>query len=185
MGCCCSASGDGGGIEMAAVAAPAVEVDPKRCGKAVKAEGNKISGAGVALATDTLEQDSAYWECVVTKGSGKWAIGVAPKNEKDKEHIADSSALTAAEELEVKDGDVIGCVFSFSNFPVLQFYKNGEAIDGQGVNKVKGDVYPAVSVSDGAELELIFAEGQFKHEPPSPKYTAVMKCQVSYKAFDC
>ena len=57
-------------------------------------------------------------------------------------------------------------------------YKNGEAIDGQGVNKVKGDVYPAVSVSNGAELELIFAEGQFKHEPPSPKYTAVMKCQV-------
>jgi hypothetical protein len=59
----------------------------------------------------------------------------------------------------------------------LSFYKNGEIIEGKGVSKVKGDVFPTVSISDGAEIEFTFAEGTFAQEVPNPKYTALMKCQ--------
>jgi hypothetical protein len=119
------------------------------------------------------------------RSEGKWCVGVSQaieSGDKRDEHIGtegsnSSWGLTNSDDLDVKNGDVIGCAYSFSDNPFLNFYLNGEEIEGQSIDKVKGDVYPTVSISDGAEIEFIFAEGTFIHEPPSPKFTALMKCQ--------
>ena len=53
-----------------------------------------------------------------------------------------------------------------AELPNLSFFLNGELLDQGQVNRIRGEVYPAVSVSDGAELRVVFDEAQFEHAPP-------------------
>jgi len=46
---------------------------------------------------------------------------------------------------------------------VLSFSRNGVREEGWSVLGVKGDVYPAVSVADGAVLRVVFKADEFKY----------------------
>jgi hypothetical protein len=48
----------------------------------------------------------------------------------------------------------------------LEFYLNGEKIDSATIRDVKGDVFPAISVSPPAMLEANFGQTPFSFKPP-------------------
>jgi hypothetical protein len=66
-----------------------------------------------------------------------------------------------------KSGDVISLSFDLSGIrAVLSFRLNGAPMDSARVEDIKGDVYPAVSVADGAVLQANFGAMPFKYPPP-------------------
>ena len=66
-----------------------------------------------------------------------------------------------------KSGDVISLSFDLSGIrAVLSFRLNGSPMDSARVEDIKGDVYPAVSVADGAVLQANFGAMPFKYPPP-------------------
>lgn len=58
---------------------------------------------------------------------------------------------------------------------MLSFFKNGKEIKGSEFGRVRGLVYPVVSVDKGAALKFVFHESEFAHSPPSAKYPPLME----------
>jgi hypothetical protein len=56
----------------------------------------------------------------------------------------------------------VGVSFAQSEMPMLQFFLNGERISGTQVDRVRGDVYPAVYVSNGIVITMAFCKSRFK-----------------------
>jgi hypothetical protein len=110
-----------------------------------------------------------------------WAMGLrgSTKDASSASSSSSSSVDSAATEEKTdgrpalfKAGDVIGVTLDLSEKPVVEFYKNGVLIpDSKMV--VKGEVYPAASVSGGCMLEANFGRSSFLHGPP-PKFDAVI-----------
>lgn len=155
--------------------AAVVNIGIKMAGEDVEANGLTVSGSGTALAAAMLEQDAAYWEIVVGQ-AGTIAAGVSQRQAKDAlgatlgDGKASFGSLWGA--LELQAGDVLGVCLGLSDYPMLTYYLNGSLLDERAVDRVKGDVYPAVSVADGAEVTFLFTD--FKQSPPSSRFDPVM-----------
>ena len=135
-----------------------------------------ITGQGKALANSQLIQDKAYFEVKVIK-PGNIGIGVAKNN---MEHLQEGvgqdsdswgilfSAAEGPSIYKVKIGTVISCLFDQSDFPaVVTFLKDEGKVEGGRVSGMKGPVVPAVSVENGAEIEVIFDSQLLENTVPA------------------
>ncbi len=127
-------------------------------GPGIHASNWGVSGNGTCLANAVLIQTRAYWEVTLLE-SGDWWIGVArksmealdrPLGERPFSWGLSSSQGSTANQSAFKAGDVISVSHDLSGIrAVLLFRLNGAPIDLK-IDDVKGDVYPAVSVANGA-----------------------------------
>jgi hypothetical protein len=135
-----------------------------------------ITGQGKALGNSQLIQDKAYFEVKVVK-PGNIAVGVAKNN---KEHLQEGvgqdsdswgilfSAVEGPSMYKVRSGTVIGCLFDQSDFPALVSYvKDDCPIDGAKITGMKGPVVPAISLENGAEVEVIFDSQLLENSVPA------------------
>jgi hypothetical protein len=91
--------------------------------------------------------------------------------------------------IQVTAGDVIGVAVQQDDFPMIQFYLNGELSQpNNSVNRFRGNgVYPAVYIAEPTDddndnnndapavtVRFVFAETDFRHQPPSSRYSPVM-----------
>uniref|UniRef100_A0A1B0CRJ1 SPRY domain-containing protein 7 n=1 Tax=Lutzomyia longipalpis TaxID=7200 RepID=A0A1B0CRJ1_LUTLO len=150
--------------------------------------GQRVCGSGGVLATAPLVQSKSYFE-VKLQQNGHWSIGLATRNtdlNKAKGGTdADSWCLgsdnivwhsdqevhrlqKAPDGDEKQDealhlpaeGDTIGIAFDHVE---LNFYVNGQKLDVPVLN-VRGTVYPALFVDDGAVLDILL--DNFTYPPP-------------------
>jgi hypothetical protein len=71
-------------------------------------------------------------------------------------------------------GDVIGCSYDMSAVkPIVRFYFNGSVLDDESLTDIKGEVWPAFSVSDTACVKVNFGDTGFAHAPP-PNFEGVI-----------
>eukprot|EP00300_Choanocystis_sp_HF-7_P001361 c11102_g1_i1.p1 GENE.c11102_g1_i1~~c11102_g1_i1.p1 ORF type:complete len:197 (+),score=34.19 c11102_g1_i1:1130-1720(+) len=144
-------------------------------GAGVSANGLRVKGGGSALASSMLEQDASYWEIHVVK-TGTISVGVSRRA--SPEELASpvgsnpNSFGSTWRPLELQVGDVVGVCFGQSSFPMLDFTVNGVEAEGRSVVRVRGDVFPIVSVSDGAEVLFVFSD--FKFPAPNPRFKRVL-----------
>lgn len=141
--------------------------------------GRRICGTGGALANAPLVQDKAYFEMKL-QSTGVWGIGLASRkvnlnkvplgsSQTDAECWmlrSDGSVYHGSEcikklGIELQEGDIVGVTYDHIE---LNFYKNGESLQCP-VTGIKGTLYPAIYVDDGAILDLQFSE--FYHVPPN------------------
>jgi len=139
-------------------------------GPAVRASNWSVSGSGTALANACLIQTRAYWEVTIVEPGAFW-VGVARKSNEDLEKQLGErpfswALYSGAVGNNYKAGDTIGISFDLSGIrAVLSFQHNGRPISSP-ITDVKGDVYPAVSVSDGAVLQANFGATPYKYPIP-------------------
>lgn len=140
-----------------------------------------VSGHGVALANCVVEQDCAYWEVrVLEPGSSSRAFcGVALElnGQRLDSKIGDAQTSWAiGGDLPggpLQKDEIIGVAFGQGNIPNLRFFRNGKEIPDTEVLRIRGEVFPAVSVCDGAELLLVFDAPSFAHEAPG-RHSAIV-----------
>ncbi|XP_023014091.2 SPRY domain-containing protein 7 [Leptinotarsa decemlineata] len=148
--------------------------------------GQRVCGTGAALGNAPLVQSKSYFEVKIQQ-SGSWSIGIATrqtdlslslggmdefswvlghdhiirhnKQELHKINICNNSDNNGMQT--IQEGDIIGVAFDHIQ---LKFFLNGKEIE-QSISNVKGTVYPALYVDDGAILDIIL--DNFKHSPPS------------------
>nr|SVE80999.1 EOG090X0EPP [Daphnia magna]SVE82760.1 EOG090X0EPP [Daphnia magna] len=127
-------------------------------------------------------QDKAYFE-VRLQQSGIWGIGLGSEkadlntvpmgNDTDSWVMCSDGYLRHNKEEThhitqlPQEGDTIGVSY---NHIELNFYLNGQKLDCPFTN-VRGQVYPAVYVDDGAVLDVVF--DNFVHDPP-PGFDKIM-----------
>nr|CAG4635103.1 EOG090X0EPP [Alona affinis] len=157
---------------------PLVTLDSQQIGQEVVLvkNGSRICGTGGALGNTPIMQDKSYFE-VRLQQSGVWGIGLGSEkadlntvpmgSDSDSWVLCSDGALRHnKEEMHritqlPQEGDTIGISY---NHIELNFYLNGQKLDCPFTN-VKGKVYPAVYVDEGAVLDIFFEE--FSREPPS------------------
>lgn len=153
-----------------------------------------VSGHGVLLGSCPLDGDTAYWEIIVGKNPEGLRIGLK-KFAKFKDDSGGAAELTgvlgddssngtnsayptwALVDGEYKEGDVIGVYWDQTDMPMLSFSKNGEMLPSScGANRVRPahDIYPAVSVKDGATCCVMFDGDHFAHPPAGSKFKAII-----------
>lgn len=144
---------------------------------------------GTVCSNTILEQNRSYYELTVVEAVGVFCVGVASTKFRDFDSFMTNATDKKIKNKEVKEqgrlswgymvpdakkGDVIGCTFDLSGIrAVMRFYKNGKRIKGMDVEGIRGDVTPAVSVSDKCVLQVNFGGTQQKHRPA--KFSAIIK----------
>lgn len=192
MGCCFSSkAGKGGGdVELEQRSdATRCKVGKMGSGVQVGPPPTTISGTGVVLGTCAIDQDSAYWEVKVLTpggirigvardlneamltqplgGSAEDAKSWALDGDKDNEDMFTACPLTT--------DDIVTVCFDQASLPMLTFSKNGQPLGEIGaVNRIRGGVFPAISVADGASVELRFDESAMAHPPPSSRFSPLI-----------
>ncbi|XP_054271477.1 SPRY domain-containing protein 7 [Macrosteles quadrilineatus] len=138
--------------------------------------GLRICGSGGALCTAPLVQSKSYFE-VKLQQSGVWGVGLATRNTdinaapggKDSESwVLCHDGVQRHNNTEVDrvtnnavEGDILGVSFDHIE---LNFYVNGKPME-KPITGVRGTVYPALFVDEGAILDIIV--DNFQHPPPS------------------
>jgi hypothetical protein len=79
----------------------------------------------------------------------------------------------------VSHGDIIGVIMQQSDLPMLQFYLNGELLNGSCINRFRGIVYPSLFLPYDNDdhtfsLRIIFKESDFREGPPSSRFIPVV-----------
>jgi hypothetical protein len=130
-----------------------------------------VSGNGTCLANAVLIQTRAYWEITILE-PGVWWIGVCRKSTEGLDQQLGERPFSwglysgLKEQSPYKSGDVISISHDLSGIrAVLLFRLNGKPMDVK-IDDVKGDVYPAVSVGEGAVLQANFGAMPFKYDIP-------------------
>lgn len=173
-GCCrclCRGSRDSPAFELGQLDYPQVRLD--RVVPQVKVEtsatGDAISGFGVAYTSTAIEQDAAYWE-VHVESAGRFRVGVCRNLDEEamRQELGDENSSWAlrSEDAGAVEGDVIGVAFGQAELPNLSFFLNGELLEHGQVNRIRGEVFPAIYVSQNAKLRCVFDEANFEHAPP-------------------
>lgn len=137
--------------------------------------GQRICGSGGALASAPLVQSKAYFEVKIQQ-SGVWGVGLATRNtdlnRSPGGHDAESWVLcwdgvlrhnnTELQKIQdsAQEGDILGVSYDHIE---LNFYVNGKPVDSP-VSGIRGNVYPALYVDDGAILDIVL--DNFHHCPP-------------------
>ncbi|RZF32567.1 hypothetical protein LSTR_LSTR013970 [Laodelphax striatellus] len=138
--------------------------------------GLRICGSGGALCTAPLVQSKSYFE-VKLQQTGVWGVGLATRgcdmNSAPGGGDAESWVLchdgsirhNASEVCRLAEtpaeGDVLGVTYDHIE---LNFSLNGKPLE-KPVSGIRGTVFPALFVDDGAILDLIV--DNFIHPPPS------------------
>eukprot|EP00435_Cladocopium_sp_Y103_P041632 s1976_g11.t1 len=179
--CCCCPPRDE--EEAALVPPPKLQIGKRGGQVKVSSDtaGLLVSGHGVALANCVVEQDCAYWEVrVLEPGSSSRAFcGVALElnGQRLDSKIGDAQTSWAiGGDLPggpLQKDEIIGVAFGQGNIPNLRFFRNGKEIPDTEVLRIRGEVFPAVSVCDGAELLLVFDAPSFAHEAPG-RHSAIV-----------
>ncbi|XP_075235941.1 SPRY domain-containing protein 7 [Lycorma delicatula] len=128
--------------------------------------GLRICGAGGALCTAPLVQSKSYFE-VKLQQTGIWGLGLATANTDlnkapggmDSESwVLCSDGVIRHNNVELNrvtdnasEGDIIGVTYDHIE---LNFYLNGKSFE-KPVSGIRGTVYPALFVDDGAILDVI------------------------------
>ncbi|KAJ1485523.1 hypothetical protein T484DRAFT_1945400 [Baffinella frigidus] len=146
----------------------------------IDGDGMRVSGQGVALASEPIGQDRAYFEFKIAR-DGDWAVGVAKKAAHAKDGHLGQEAVSwglRASQLTCLEGDVVGVAFDQGDMPTkLKFYHNGNAQGEHTIEGIRGEVYPAVSVSEHASLLCEFdGENGFIYPPPAG-FSGVIACR--------
>jgi len=144
-------------------------------GPKVRTSNFSVSGEGSALANAILLQTFSYFETKIIE-MGEFCIGVASKGEPLNCHLnlRKKSWALHSQDAQFKVNDIIGCTFDMSQVrPILDFYINGVKLNKATRRDVKGDVYPAVSVSGGCHLQTNFGNSPFQFTPP-PNFEGVI-----------
>ncbi|KAK9504612.1 hypothetical protein O3M35_010909 [Rhynocoris fuscipes] len=126
----------------------------------------RTCGAGGVLCSAPLVQNKSYFE-VKLQQSGIWGVGVATKNAdlslapggNDSESwvycsdgsIKHNSTPVHQNLIAAQEGDTIGVTYDHIE---LNFYINGKCLE-KPVSGIRGTVYPALYVDDGAVLDFI------------------------------
>ncbi|CAG7716852.1 unnamed protein product [Allacma fusca] len=145
--------------------------------------GMRICGSGGALGIAPLIQTKSYFE-VKLQQEGKWGLGLATRNASldngPTGNDLDSWILRYTGELYhngqtigkiepvPQEGDIMGVSFDHIE---LNFYTNGVKGNISFAN-VRGTVYPALYVDDGAVLDVVFDGFAF---PPPIGFDRIMK----------
>ncbi|CAH0557054.1 unnamed protein product [Brassicogethes aeneus] len=147
--------------------------------------GQRVCGAGAALGNAPLVQSKAYFEVKVQQ-SGSWSVGLATRQTDlsltqggmdefswalGHDHILRHSGQelykinisngAVGEIQNIQEGDILGVAFDHIQ---LKFFVNGVEID-HAITNIKGTVFPALYVDDGAILDIIL--DNFHHSPPA------------------
>lgn len=131
------------------------------------------------------------WEVKVGQQPSGIKIGVkrVSKNKKDtdkfsgflddKENQDPEQTSWYLQNVELKEGDVVGVYWDQTDFPMLTFTLNGKMLPNCAVNRIRpsSDIYPAVSVQSGSTCELGF-ESEFIFPPISSKFKMIV-CATS------
>lgn len=180
MFCCLRNCFDGLGFSSAHV--PRKEINPilldsNNMGHEVVIvkNGHRICGTGGALVSAPLVQSKSYFEVKVQQ-SGIWGVGLATRNAdlnaapggNDQESwvlCSDSTMKHGKEEMHkvsesIQEGDVLGISYDHIE---LNFFLNGKIINNP-ITGVRGTVYPALFVDDGAILDIVL--DNFYHPMP-------------------
>ncbi|KJE89936.1 hypothetical protein CAOG_01335 [Capsaspora owczarzaki ATCC 30864] len=142
--------------------------------------GKRLCGSGAVLATAPLAQDKSYFE-VKLQAAGRWGVGVASRKEdlaavplgNENSWVLRSDSTTwhkqqlGSVDVKFEEGDVLG--FSYDHVE-LNIFHNGKALNCPIIG-VRGTVYPAFYVDEGAILDVIFHT--FVHTPPTG-FTEIM-----------
>ncbi|XP_045471342.1 SPRY domain-containing protein 7 isoform X1 [Harmonia axyridis] len=151
--------------------------------------GQRVCGAGAALGNAPLVQSKSYFEAKIQQG-GSWSIGLATRQtdlsltqggmdehswalcsdhiiRHNKKELFKIYTGDATEGIHLQEGDLIGVSYDHIQ---LKFYVNGKELD-QSVTNVKGTVYPAIYVDDGAIVDIIL--DNFIHSSP-PGFEKIM-----------
>eukprot|EP00656_Telonema_subtile_P020099 TRINITY_DN21265_c0_g1_i1.p2 TRINITY_DN21265_c0_g1~~TRINITY_DN21265_c0_g1_i1.p2 ORF type:complete len:218 (+),score=55.50 TRINITY_DN21265_c0_g1_i1:133-786(+) len=162
--------------------APAIVLTAQRKGTNVNlgASLTQLAGSGVALCSTKLDQDRAYWEVTVNSEDGECWVGVAGKaaavekcpgaqvarGDQDTAQLwgLHSADLQSHAFAHLKKGDTIGVLYDQAcGPPTLEFFYNGNVLDGARISHIRGQVTPAVAVQDGG-LDCNFTH-TFAHPP--------------------
>lgn len=175
--CCCCKSFLSSGDSVPIIQPPKVIFDDRHKGAQVSLSGRQqtISGTGVALASTRLEQDRAYFEFKVNK-TGSFQVGVANRRVNLDGELGDDSTLSWGfqSHAQIKDGDVIGVSYDQADLPCANFFHNGQLLDNERLTGMRGELYPAAAVRNGAKLTANFGH-QFEYEPPAQfKYSGII-----------
>ncbi|BFZ06678.1 hypothetical protein BsWGS_09717 [Bradybaena similaris] len=175
---CCCRSRDLGPGHIPLKDLPQVQLDTSFTGNDVVIikNGQRICGSGAALANAPIVQDKAYFE-VKVQCTGTWGVGLAARrcnlNRIPLGNDADSwvlrqdgcmfhNGVEKGKLLEVpQEGDILGLAYDHVE---LNFFVNGSPVNSP-LSGVKGTVYPAFYVDDGAVLDIQFQK--FYSTPPA------------------
>ncbi|XP_060517185.1 SPRY domain-containing protein 7 [Cylas formicarius] len=146
--------------------------------------GQRVCGSGAVLGSAPLVQSKSYFEVKIQQ-SGSWSVGLASRqtdlsltrggmdkyswalcsdhvirHNKQELHKIDMSNVDSDID-SLQEGVVIGVAFDHIQ---IRFYLNGKEID-YALPNVKGKVYPALYVDEGAILDIVL--DNFNYPPPS------------------
>ena len=155
----------GAKIKKSNVALDAFHLGPEAV---IVKSGLRLCGSGVALANAPLVQNKSCWE-VTVQAQGTWGLGVAHRKIdlgsvllgkspgswvlRSTGKLMSSDVLYGETLHKFVEGDIITVTY---NHDALSFFING-ALMSAIFTTVRGEVYPAVYVSEGAILDLEFA----------------------------
>ena len=160
-----------------------VKIDPTKTHSGISLTENRLGskityhlrGKGKAICDTQVIQDKIYYEVRVIR-VGDIRIGLAKSDSTNLEigvgEDSDSwghqfGATDELYRLKVKPGAIIGCLFDQSDYPaVVKYTRDGEILDSVQVTGMKGALYPAVSLAQGGEVEVIFDNQMFVHPIP-------------------
>ncbi|KAL8583241.1 hypothetical protein ACOMHN_013796 [Nucella lapillus] len=173
--CCRSGAFRSGHVPLKEV--PVVKLDTTHVGNEVVIvkSGRRICGTGGALANAPIAQNKAYFE-VKVQSTGVWGVGVAtrkcdlntvPMGGEDTSWVVQhQGALMHSGEEKGRltpvpqEGDILGITYDHIE---MNFFLNGTALCSPFLG-IKGTVYPAFYVDNGATLDVQF--DKFYHQPP-------------------
>ncbi|XP_025080111.1 SPRY domain-containing protein 7-like isoform X1 [Pomacea canaliculata] len=180
--CCGNGTFGGGHVQLKEI--PVVKLDTTHVGNdvVIVKNGRRICGTGAALANAPIAQNKAYFE-VKVQCTGTWGVGLASRK-------CDINAVPLGRDMESwvlrqdgtlfhngeqkgklteypQEGDILGITYDHIE---MNFFLNGSPLSTPFAG-IKGTVYPAFYVDNGAVLDVQF--DKFYHQPPDG-YDSIM-----------
>ncbi|CAF0971057.1 unnamed protein product [Brachionus calyciflorus] len=155
-----------------------VQLDVSRAGQdvVIVKNGKRLCGSGGAISDVPIIQNKAYFE-VKVRSSGLWGIGLATKrvdlnrvplgNDPESWVLRNDGSIYFNNNVKFRtnrtfdEGDIVGVTYDHE---LLNFYLNGDDLE-TAITGIRGTVYPAFYVDDGAILDVQF--NSFYHQPPN------------------
>lgn len=139
-------------------------------------------GKGMALGSFSLECDCGKWEVVIKK-KGTIQVGVVQiRQDTDKDSLLNLtlSDLNNLNKLQVNyitlnnfnQGDILTILWDLTDYPMLKFLRNNNYFDEVYKLKSCHNIYPAFSIENDGEIEVIFDERSFNQK--HPKYGMII-----------
>ncbi|XP_003389614.1 PREDICTED: SPRY domain-containing protein 7-like [Amphimedon queenslandica] len=178
MACFCSCiwgNPDPGPVRLREVQQVVIDTSKMGVDCVVVKSGRRVCGTGAALANAPIVQDKSYFEVKIQCG-GVWGVGLAtptvsldtvPLGTDTNSWVLTSEGTTVHNSQTISrgkqkpnEGDIIGISYDHVE---MNFFLNGKSMD-LPVTGIRGTVFPAIYVDDGAILDVQFMD--FTYPPP-------------------